>query len=87
MSGSTYRYVGVSTDAGGITAVRYCSDSRARTRVLEKHGHTNIFFIDMGQDETPEECVDALMTRVETDELWHLLDPVREEALRVGFVV
>lgn len=86
MDRNTYSYVGVSRHPNGVLAVRYTND-RNRARVLAKNGHTEILFLELPQAERVEECVDLLMTYVEDNEALELLDCVRAEAERVGFVV
>ena len=85
MDRNTYRFVGVSRHPNGELAVRYTNDPK-RDRVLAKNGHTEILFLDMEQPERVEECVDRLMTYVETEERVDLLQTVLEEAERVGYV-
>lgn len=86
MDRNTYRFVGVSRHPNGELAVRYTNDA-GRARHLARVGHTEVFFLDMEQPERVEECMDALMTYVETEERIDLLDVVRDEAERVGFAV
>jgi hypothetical protein len=86
MDRNSYQYVGVSRHPNGEMAVRYTND-RNRARVLERNGHTEILFLEMDMAERVEDCVSALMDYVETNERMDLLDVVRDEAERVGFVV
>ena len=86
MDCNSYMYVGVSRHPNGTMAVRYTND-RNRARVLAKNGHTEIMFLEMTMPERVEDCVSALMDYVEDNERLDLLDCVRAEAERVGFVV
>lgn len=86
MDRNSYMYVGVSRHPNGELAVRYTND-RNRARVLERNGHTEILFLAAAQPERVEELVDLLMNYVEDHERIDLLDAVRVEADRVGFVV
>ena len=86
MDRNSYMYVGVSRHPNGDLAVRYTND-RNRARVLAKNGHTEIMFLEMAMPERVEDCVSALMDYVEDNERLDLLDVVRNEAERVGFVV
>ena len=86
MDRNSYMYVGVSRHPNGTMAVRYTND-RNRARVLAKNGHTEILFLEMDMAERVEDCVSHLMDYVEDNERLDLLDCVREEAERVGFVV
>ena len=86
MDRNSYMYVGVSRHPNGEMAVRYTNDKN-RARVLAKNGHTDILFLEMPMAERVEDCVSTLMDFVEDHERLDLLDVVREEALRVGFVV
>jgi hypothetical protein len=81
-----FQFVGVSRNELGELAVRYAS-SAGRTRALERVGHTDVMFIDMGQPEHVEEAVHTLMDWVENNERVDLLDVVLAEARRVGFAV
>jgi len=81
-----YRFVGVSRKEDGVLAVRYASDA-GRARALERVGHTDVMFIDLGQPEHPEEAIHALMDYVEANERVDLLIPVYDEAVRVGFAI
>ena len=86
MDRNSYMYVGVSRHPNGTMAVRYTND-RNRSRVLAKNGHTEILFLEMPMAERVEDCVSALMDYVEDNGRLDLLDCVRAEAERVGFVV
>ena len=86
MDRNSYMYVGVSRHPNGELAVRYTND-RNRSRVLAKNGHTEIMFLELDMAERVEDCVSALMDYVEDNERLDLLDCVRAEAERVGFVV
>ena len=86
MDRNTYTFVGVSRHPNGTMAVRYTND-RNRARVLEKNGHTEILFLELDMPERVEDCVSLLMDFVEDNERLDLLDCVRDEAARVGFVV
>ena len=86
MDRNSYMYVGVSRHPNGTMAVRYTND-RNRSRVLAKNGHTEILFLELDMAERVEDCVSALMDYVEDNERLDLLDVVRDEAARVGFVV
>ena len=86
MDCNTYAYVGVSRHPNGLLAVRYTNDPN-RARVLAKNGHTEILFLELPMAERVEECVSLLMDYVEDNERLDLLDCVRAEAARVGFVV
>ena len=86
MDCNSYLYVGVSRHPNGALAVRYTND-RNRARVLSKNGHTEILFLELDQAERVEDCMSALMDYVELNERLDLLDVVRDEAGRVGFVV
>lgn len=81
-----YQFVGVSRNEDGVLAVRYAS-SAGRARALERVGHTEVFFIDLGQPEHVEELVHSLMDYVEANERVDLLTVVYDEAVRVGFAV
>jgi hypothetical protein len=86
MMSKFYQFVGVSRNEFGQLAVRYASNA-GRARALERVGHTEVMFIDLGQPEHVEEAVHALMDYVEDNERIDLLEVVRNEAERVGFVV
>ena len=86
MDRNSYLYVGVSRHPNGEMAVRYTNDKN-RARVLAKNGHTEILFLELPMAERVEDCVSALMDYVEDNERVDLLDCVRAEAERVGFVV
>ena len=86
MDRNTYTFVGVSRHPNGELAVRYTND-RNRARVLDKNGHTDILFLPLDMPERVEDCVSLLMDYVEDNERLDLLDVVRAEAERVGFVV
>jgi hypothetical protein len=81
-----YQFVGVSRNEDGVLAVRYAS-SAGRARALERVGHTEVMFIDLGQPEHVEELVHSLMDYVEANERVDLLTVVYDEAVRVGFAV
>ena len=81
-----YQFVGVSRNEDGVLAVRYASNA-GRARALERVGHTDVMFIDMGQPEHPEEAVHVLMDYVEVNERVDLLTVVYDEAVRVGFTI
>ena len=81
-----YQFVGVSRNEFGVLAVRYAS-SAGRARALERVGHTEVMFIDLGQPEHVEEAVHALMDHVEDNERIDLLPVVYDEAVRVGFAI
>ena len=81
---NTFTFVGVSRRDGELS-VRYTNDKN-RARVLEANGHTDILFVPLTQPERQEDCIDALMTYVEKNEKVELLDVVRIEAERLGFV-
>lgn len=86
MDTNVYRFVGVSKGPNGKFAVRYTNDKN-RERVLVKNGHSEVMFLEMAQAERVEDCVDALMTYVEENLAFELVDCVKAEAARVGFVV
>jgi hypothetical protein len=81
-----FQFVGVSRNELGQLAVRYAG-SAGRARALERVGHTDVMFIDMGQPEHVEEAVHTLMDWVENNERVDLLTVVLDEARRVGFAV
>jgi hypothetical protein len=81
-----YQFVGVSRNEFGVLAVRYASNA-GRARALERVGHTDVMFIDMGQPEHVEEAVHALMDYVEDNERDDLVTVVYDEAIRVGFAI
>ena len=81
-----YQFVGVSRNEDGVLAVRYASNA-GRARALERVGHTEVMFIDLGQAEHVEEAVHALMDYVEGNERVDLLTVVYDEAVRVGFTI
>lgn len=86
MDRNSYQYVGVSRHPNGAMAVRYTNDPN-RARVLARNGHTDILFLEAEQPERVEELIDMLMDYVELNERLDLIDTVRDEAARVGFVV
>jgi hypothetical protein len=81
-----YQFVGVSRNEVGELAVRYASNA-GRARHLERVGHTEVMFIDLGQPEHQEEAVHQLMDHVEQNERVDLVIPVYDEAVRVGFAL
>lgn len=81
-----YQFVGVSRNEDGVLAVRYAS-SAGRARALERVGHTEVFFIDLGQPEHVEEAIHVLMDYVEDNERDDLVTVVYDEAIRVGYAI
>lgn len=56
-----FTVAGVSCNKGKFK-VRYCNGkAKGRARVLERNGHTDIHFVDMGEPMYKEDCVDALL--------------------------
>jgi len=59
-----YRFVGVSRGMDGVLAVRWANEL-GRARHLERVGHTDVRFWDMGQPEHKMECMDQMLNIVE----------------------
>ena len=81
-----FQFVGVSRKENGVVSVRYASSAK-RARHLERVGHTDVMFIDLGQPEEHTEAMTRLMDFVEDNERVDLLVPVYDEAVRVGFAI
>jgi hypothetical protein len=62
-----YRFVGFSRHPNGAVEVRFASEL-GRARTLERNGHTEVRFFDMGAAEHKEECMDQLLNIVEFTE-------------------
>ena len=82
-----FTVVGVS-ELNGVFKVRY-ANSVARGKVLAKNGHTNIFLIELDNAGRKEDCVDALLDVLDSEN--DLCEAAREciiaEAKEFGFVV
>jgi hypothetical protein len=59
-----YRFLGVSRGVDGALAVRWANELN-RARHLERVGHTEVRFWDMGQPEHKEECMDQMLNLLE----------------------
>ena len=83
-----FKFVGVSRHPNGEVKVRFANDA-GRVRVLEKNGHTEIFFIEMDNPEHKMDCVDALLDLIEGEhELSEdAVQAIVDEARELGFVL
>lgn len=83
-----FKFVGVSCKDGEFK-VRYANDA-GRVRVLEKNGHSEIFFIEMDNPEHKMDCVDALLDLLDSGDHNLCEDAVNAivaEARELGFVL
>jgi hypothetical protein len=84
-----FKFVGVSRHPNGEIKVRFANDA-GRVRVLEKNGHTDIFFIEMEQPEHKMDCVDALLDLLDSGEhdlCEEAVAAIVDEARELGFVL
>lgn len=81
MSKTYYTVAGVSTK-DGVQSVRYANTLKRKT-VLEKCGHTDVKLIAMPYEGRVEDCVNTLLSHPE----FANIPCVREEALKLGFIV
>jgi hypothetical protein len=79
-----YKFVGVST-LDGVINVRY-ANSKGRTSVLLRNGHTDVTFVEMPLAEREEDCVDFLLKQDFVQDNFETLAAVTQEAERLGFV-
>ena len=78
-----YTFVGVS-ELNGKTKVRY-ANNKGRVNKLKRHGHTNIFFIELEEPSLKEDCIDRLLDVDLPSEAAQAA--VRKEAKELGFIV
>lgn len=84
-----HQFVGFSRDPQGRVSVRY-AQKLSRARHLEREGHTEVRFFDMGQAEHRCECMDQMLNIVEHTEHDFTAEQVRAvyaEAAAQGFAV
>jgi hypothetical protein len=59
-----YRFIGVSRGLDGVLAVRWANEL-GRARHLQRVGHTDVRFWDMGAAEHKMECMDQMLNLLE----------------------
>ena len=79
-----YKFVGVST-LNGVINVRY-ANSKGRTSVLLRNGHSNVTFVEMELADREEDCVDYLLKQNFVQDDAATYAAVTQEAERLGFV-
>lgn len=82
-----FKFTGVSRHPSGEMKVRFANDAN-RVKVLDRNGHTDIFFIEMEQAEHKMDCVDALLDWAEdnADTIdGEVLAVIAAEAEEMGF--
>ena len=80
-----YKFVGVSKQKGKWM-VRY-ANSMKRVNVLKYHGNECIKFVEMPFEGREEDCIDFLLSQSWALEDAELASVVKQEAVRLGFVV